>query len=176
MRHATAADVDAIARLHVDSWRRNYRGAYADAFLDGDALLDRLAVWSERLADPPPTHFTIVAERELDDAVVAFAHMILDADPTWGAVLQNLHVTYDRKGQGIGSRLMAETARALVERRPCSGLYLWVREQNTAAQAFYEARGGSRGERTMGGPFPDGSTAPVYRYAWPEPSTLVAIR
>jgi hypothetical protein len=27
--------------LHADSWRRHYRGAYADAFLDGDVLADR---------------------------------------------------------------------------------------------------------------------------------------
>jgi hypothetical protein len=36
-------DDDAIARLHADSWRRNYRRAYYDAFLawrDATVLID----------------------------------------------------------------------------------------------------------------------------------------
>jgi len=35
-RPARASDSEAIAALHADSWRRHYRGAYSDAFLDGD--------------------------------------------------------------------------------------------------------------------------------------------
>ena len=171
-RSATPTDVDAIARLHADSWRGNYRGAYSDAFLDGDALADRLAVWGERLTESEPNHFTVVAE--LDGTLVGFIHTILDVDPTWGAVVQNLHVASDLNRRGIGSRLMAQAARALLERRPSSGLFVWVREDNTRAQAFYEARGGSLAGRTLGGPFADGGRAPVLRYAWPDPSTLLA--
>ncbi|MBV9411286.1 MAG: GNAT family N-acetyltransferase, partial [Acidimicrobiia bacterium] len=37
-RVATIDDVEAIAALHADSWRRNYRGAYLDSYLDGDVL------------------------------------------------------------------------------------------------------------------------------------------
>ena len=171
LRLATAADVDAIARLHVDSWRRNYRGLYSDAFLDGDVLVDRLAVWGDRLTASPSNRFTIVAN--VDGGVAGFVHIILDDDPTWGAVVQNLHVRYDLHGLGIGSRLMAEAARTLLERRSSSGLFVWVREQNTAARAFYEACGGVRAGDKLGGPFPDGGRAPVLRYAWPDPSTLL---
>jgi hypothetical protein len=45
-RHAAPDDVAAIARLHAQSWRGHYRGAYSDAFLDGEAFADRLAVWA----------------------------------------------------------------------------------------------------------------------------------
>ena len=38
---------------------------------------------------------------------------------------------------------MALTAQAVLDSTPASGLYLWVLEQNTAAHAFYTARGGS---------------------------------
>src|SRR6188768_3459087 len=44
LRPATAGDAGQIAALHADSWRRHYRGAYSDAFLDGDVLTDRLRV------------------------------------------------------------------------------------------------------------------------------------
>ena len=171
-RTATAHDADAIARLHADSWRRNYRGAYLDSFLDGDVLVDRLAVWTERLSEPSSNHYTIVVE--LDGAVVGVAHTILDDDPTWGALLENLHVAHDLKRQGAGTRLMSETARVLLSRRPSTGLYLWVLEQNTTAQDFYNARGGAAVERAVRGPFPGGGTAPALRYAWPDPAKLLA--
>jgi hypothetical protein len=49
-RPAGANDAEQIALLHADSWRRRYRGAYADSFLDGDIAADRRSVWSARLA------------------------------------------------------------------------------------------------------------------------------
>ena len=171
-RHATVADVDAVARLHADSWRRHYRGAYPDAFLDGPVFADRLAMWTAQLTPPTPDEFTIVAD--LDGAVVGFARTILYADPAWGALLDNLHVVHDRKGQGIGTRLVAETARTVIARAPTSGLYLKVLEQNTAAQAFYDARRGTRvatgTTQARGGE----GTLTVFTYAWPDPSVLLA--
>jgi GNAT superfamily N-acetyltransferase len=170
-READAGDIESIAALHADSWRRNYRGAYLDSYLDGDVLADRAAVWTNRLASPQVDAITIVAEHEGN--LLGFAHTILDADPTYGALLENLHVTDERKGSGIGTRLMAESARGLIARRPSSGLYLTVLEQNAAAQAFYTARGGIPAGRKVAGPFPGGGMAPVLRYAWPDPAELV---
>src|SRR6266496_5428632 len=51
-REATAKDVEAIAALHADSWRRHYRGAYSDAFLDNEVFADRLQIWTDRLHQP----------------------------------------------------------------------------------------------------------------------------
>src|SRR6266478_3896315 len=97
-RTATPHDVDAIALLHADSWRRNYRGAYLDSFLDGDVFADRAAVWTDRLTQPGAKQHTVVAEHDGD--VVGFAHTILDDDPTWGALLENLHVAHNLKRRG----------------------------------------------------------------------------
>ncbi|HVB09529.1 MAG TPA: GNAT family N-acetyltransferase [Bacillota bacterium] len=44
--------------------------------------------------------------------VVGFVHVILHEDPTWGALLDNLHVRHDRARQGIGTALVGEVARA----------------------------------------------------------------
>src|SRR5207302_251159 len=103
---------------------------------------DRLAVWTERLGRPESSRLTFIAEDA--GGLVGFAHIVLDEDPTWGALLDNLHVAHVMKRRGVGTRLMDATARAVIEGRPCSGLYLWVLEQNDAAQAFYEARRGLR--------------------------------
>jgi ribosomal protein S18 acetylase RimI-like enzyme len=170
-RLAGPADAEAVANLHADSWRRHYRGAYSDAFLDGDVLADRRAVWTEQLRERDPRRLTVVAE---DGGLVGFANTLFDADPIWGALLDNLHVADGHKRRGIASRLLALTAEVLIERPEKTGLYLWVLEQNAGAQAFYEARGArcvGRDVVTPPGGIPSritGSPAKL-RYAWPEP-------
>src|SRR5438046_2953958 len=138
-RSASAIDALAVARLHADSWRRHYRGAYSDAFLDGDVVQDRLSVWIGRLGDPRPEECTIIADR--DGVVVGVAHGILGEDPTRGALLDNLHVAQGLTRRGIGTRLLSLIAQAVVERTPSSGLYLWVLDTNTDEQTFYAAGG-----------------------------------
>jgi GNAT superfamily N-acetyltransferase len=173
LRSAGLRDAEAIALLHADSWRRHYRGAYSDAFLDGDVHADRTVVWTERLRNPDGRSRTIVAEDD-GDRVVAFAHTIFEADPSWGALLDNLHVVYGHKRRGIGSRLLAATAQAVLERG--TGMYLWVLKTNVDAQSFYAARGGVCVERAPVPP-PGGiagrlNGSPVgLRYAWPDPAT-----
>ena len=165
-RQARAGDVEAIAALHADSWRRNYRGAFSDAFLDGDVTVERRTVWAERLGQQQPDHLTLVAV--CDDTVLGFAHTVRDADPTWGALLDNLHVSHQFKRLRIGAQLLKETAGHFVAHQWRPALYLWVLEQNTTAQAFYESQGGRRVERVIAGPFPGGGHAPPFRYAWPD--------
>jgi len=144
-RTAAAHDVQAIASLHADSWRRHYRGAYSDAFLDGDVTGYLAAMWTTRLASQDAQSSTILAEAD-------------------GAI--------------VGTRLMALTARAVLDWSPASGLYLWVLEQNVAAQSFYEARGGACVERAEDPP-PGGDPANLngqpmmLRYAWQDPSRLL---
>jgi ribosomal protein S18 acetylase RimI-like enzyme len=171
LRQATSSDAESVGRLHGESWRRHYRGVYADGYLDDDVFEDRIAVWTERLCSPDPDCCTIVAEMEGE--IVGFAHTLLDDDPLWGALLDNLHVTYECQHHGVGRTLMAETALVLGERRPASGLYLWVLQQNVAAQGFYRSRGGVCVEETIRGPVPGGGYAASLRYAWQDPSTLL---
>jgi GNAT superfamily N-acetyltransferase len=173
-RLAVRSDAPAVAALHADSWRRHYRGAYSDDFLDGEVQSERTAVWSERLGERDGTTHTIVAED--GDGLVGFVHTVFDHDPRWGALIDNLHVVYAEKRRGIGSRLMTLTAQPVLDRG--TGLYLWVLEQNADARAFYEARGGRCVERALVPP-PGGmanrleGTPFGLRYAWPDPAALL---
>jgi ribosomal protein S18 acetylase RimI-like enzyme len=171
-REALEMDAGGIAALHADSWRRHYRGAYLDSYLDGDVLPERLAVWSGRLAGPPPgSQYTSVAEEQ--SAIVGFVHVVFDHDSTWGALLDNLHVRSEFKGNGIGTNLMSRAALGLLRHRPTGSIHLWVLDQNQAAQSFYDARGGIRVESQVRGPFPGGGRALGHRYFWPDASLLV---
>lgn len=174
IRRGGPADAEAIAGLHVDSWRRHYRGAYSDAFLDGDVVVDRLEVWSQRLAADDGSTTTLLAEDA--GTFVGFVHVVFDADPQWGSLVDNLHVIWTRKRDGIGSRLLSSAAGAVVEHGG-GGLYLWVLEQNTAAQAFYSARGGRRADQRRvlppGGHADRLAGSPTgLRYVWADPAVL----
>jgi hypothetical protein len=90
-----------------------------------------------------------------------------------------MHLAAASKRRGIGSRLLAMTAEAVVSRPASTGLYLWVLEQNADARAFYEARGGRCVGRDLVSP-PGGIAGRLtgspakLRYAWPQPAALLA--
>ncbi|WBB61130.1 GNAT family N-acetyltransferase [Streptomyces sp. WMMC500] len=179
-RAAEAADAPAVAALHAASWRRHYRGAYADAFLDGDVVADRETVWAARLAGGRGEHgesgrLTYVCEA--DGAVVGFVHAVLDEHPRWGALVDNLHVAHGSQRRGIGARLMRLAAQGVAGAAPGSGLHLWVLEQNARAQSFYAALGGTRTERALvpppgGDPSRLAGSPACLRYVWPAGAAL----
>ena len=144
IRFAEAHDASAIARLHADSWRHHYRGAYSAFYLDGDLDGERLSVWTTRLEHIPPNEFTLAAQSS--EGLIGFAHVLLDVDPMWGALVENLHVARSLHRNGLGTRLLAAAAEVTIERRPTSAMHLWVLEQNVNGQAFYRARGGEIGQ------------------------------
>jgi ubiquinone/menaquinone biosynthesis C-methylase UbiE/ribosomal protein S18 acetylase RimI-like enzyme len=175
IRAATVRDSGSVARLHADSWRRYYRGSYSDLYLDGDLDDDRMAVWSERLAAADQTTGTLIAERS--ERAVGFVHVQLDADPKWGALIDNFHVDREWQRNGIGTRLLEGAAQLVAQRRPESGIYLWVLERNTRAQGVYLSRGGRLVEwqpvpAPRGDPRNLAGSPRCLRVAWPDPAAL----
>jgi ubiquinone/menaquinone biosynthesis C-methylase UbiE/ribosomal protein S18 acetylase RimI-like enzyme len=176
IRPAAVQDAGSIARLHADNWRRRYRGSFSDFYLDGDLDGDRMSVWSERLSAGDQNAGTLIAERS--GRAAGFVHVELDADPRWGALIDNLHVDRQVEATGVGTLLLEAAARFVAERRPGSTIYLWVLERNTRAQAVYLARGGRLIERQPAPP-PGGDprnlagTPQGIRVAWPDPAALI---
>lgn len=172
-RLARGSDVQAIAALHADSWRRSYRGMLSDEYLDNDLFADRAAVWQQRFHDAAGQLVTLTIMAELKGQILGFAHSVVDEDPEWGTLLDNLHVRHDTKRFGVGTRLMAETAAWLEKRDDTAGLYLWVLEGNVPARQFYDALGGrvvGRGVSHQGG-----ANAPSLRYWWPQLGSLSSL-
>ncbi|MER5652504.1 MULTISPECIES: GNAT family N-acetyltransferase [unclassified Streptomyces] len=161
-RVGDADDAAKVASLHAASWRRHYRGAYADAFLDGDVVADRRAVWSSRLA-APGDHLTVVAEHDAE--LAGFVHVVFDADERWGSLVDNLHVVHGRQRTGTGTALLTRAAEAVAERATGPSMYLWVLEQNTAARQFYRALGGICVERA---PVPPPGGVPARLHGAPD--------
>jgi GNAT superfamily N-acetyltransferase len=162
-RHATPKDATAIAALHAESWRANYRGAYRDEYLDGPVVEDRRRVWQERLSSPASNQLVVLAEN--DGELIGFACAYGADDPTWGSMLDNLHVRPGQQGRGTGAALLAEVAAWCRANYAGCGLYLWVLEQNRGAQRFYRRLGASDEGGELSEP-PGGGQIRGRRYAW----------
>jgi GNAT superfamily N-acetyltransferase len=160
---ADAGDADAIAALHTDSWRAAYRGILPDDFLDWHAADNRRQLWRHRLSAPADTQFVLKAVR--DGRLCGFACTYLDADPAWGALLDNLHVAPDLTAAGIGGQLLRATIARVRDVRANPSLHLWVFEANTRARRFYEQHGGRALEHAQVEVLP-AIVVPSVRYGW----------
>jgi ribosomal protein S18 acetylase RimI-like enzyme len=160
-----------VAELHARSWRESYRGAFRDEFLDGDLVGERLRVWRERLERAPENQLVRLAVDGADLAgfVCAYgAH-----DPSWGSLIDNLHVSSAHKRSGIGSALMRQAGAWLAPRYPDLEVYLWVLEVNASARRFYEQIGArNAGVSTMESH--GGAVVQSCRYTWRRPALLSA--
>jgi ribosomal protein S18 acetylase RimI-like enzyme len=162
IRVATSADSPRIAALHAASWRYAYRGALSDEYLAGDLESDRRQLWARRLAEPTENQRVLIAEDGCH--LLGFACVYVGEDPQWGSYLNNIHVVQAAQGRGIGRLLLHVTAQACRSSHP-GGLYLWVLQSNTKAQAFY-ARHGAKNTGADLWEAPGGTTAPLFRFSW----------
>jgi ribosomal protein S18 acetylase RimI-like enzyme len=173
LRPAGPDDIHAITTLHVDNWRRHYAGALSAEYLAHEAPANRLDRWQARLGGQPTVPATTTVAVDDAGALVGFVHTIFDEDPADGSLLDNLHVVHSHARSGIGTQLMAASARAVLDHAgTTTGLYLEVLTQNVNAQKFYEARGGTNvGAQVWHAP--DGNDDAVFRYVWRDPSVLL---
>jgi GNAT superfamily N-acetyltransferase len=158
----------------------------SDAYLDGAVLEDRAQLWAARLARPDPGQYVAVVEGEQGDAgaedgnegqqpsrLAGFVCAYAAHDPTWGTLLDNLHVTPTFQRTGLGTQLMSAAARWCVANHLGPRLYLWVLEANTAARRFYERLGATDVGMDTWSP-PGGGAIARRRYAWSSLATLTA--
>lgn len=162
-REAKNTDVDRIANLHAQSWQQNYRGSFSDEFLDNEVLDDRLAVWHERFNNPKENQHIVIAEE--NGLLLGFICSYFKESPIYGTYLDNLHVSDDAKGKGIGTKLMGNLAQEINGRNYKNGFYLWVLNANYAAISFYDRIGGKSLETVEANDIGD-TVFQKTRYVW----------
>jgi GNAT superfamily N-acetyltransferase len=160
---ATHRDHIAIAALHAESWKQNYRGIYTESYLANGVDEDRKNTWHKRLSEPAVNQRAIMA---IDAGeLIGFACVFLDNDPGYGSLLDNLHVSSGKKNTGVGKMLMKACADLIAREALSQSMYLWVYEVNTNARNFYDRLGADNlGVQSLQNK--DGSFAPACRYVW----------
>jgi ribosomal protein S18 acetylase RimI-like enzyme len=143
IRPAALEDVDAIATVHVRTWRSAYAGLLPQTVLDGLDVGARAAMWRRGIEGRTPPGAIFVAESA--GALVGFIAVGTyrapggERDPSAGQVFA-IYVTPDHWSTGAGRELM----RAAIEHLTDHGLAevrLWVFADNPRARRFYERCG-----------------------------------
>ncbi|HEY6800457.1 MAG TPA: GNAT family N-acetyltransferase [Agromyces sp.] len=137
VRPARIEDVDAMARVLVQSWRETYRGLISDRVLDDPGFVAaRERFWSTALVDERYRANRIaVAERDGVVVGVAMAGPPEAHEPGWSLHLYVLYVLAPEHGSGAGAALLD----AVIS--PHESAALWVADPNPRAQAFYRKHG-----------------------------------
>lgn len=136
MRPATAADADAIGRVHADTWRATYAGVLPNTAFDVQA---RQRCWREAFEREWPTTSAVFVAED-DRAVVGFAGVGASREQDDVGELFTIYVEPARWGTGAGRALLEQAERSLAASGFGEAL-LWVLEGNERAESFYRAAG-----------------------------------
>ncbi|WP_201862338.1 GNAT family N-acetyltransferase [Microvirga soli] len=148
IRDAVEADVEGIAKAHVQGWRESYKDFLRPDALVGLSVEERMQMWRRALAEPEPRARLLVAETN-DGEIVGF----IRGGPIRGkgaellaseAEIFAIYLLDRVKRQGIGRKLMAGVFHHLAAHNLRS-VGLWVLKDNLEARRFYEALGGIAG-------------------------------
>ena len=136
LRAAIPSDALAVARIHVRSWQRGYRGLLPDTYLDGLVPEERAVryTFGNFSAHHPAT---MVATE--GDVIRGFVTTGPSPDAGVGEMLA-LHVDPAHWRSGIGRVLLAAARERLV-RHGFSSAVLWALDGNQRADRFYRADG-----------------------------------
>jgi len=170
IRAASTEDLTRISELHALSWQQNYQQALSAEFLQKHVQADRNQLWKQRLHQPKSKQHVLVAEQ--DGHFCGFICVFRANHSKYGAIIDNLHVSPQKKGQGIGCQLMLAAAQWLDEVSPEHGVYLEVLACNTKAIEFYRSRSG---KNAACGYWltPCGNKVEEFIYTWSTPKMLI---
>src|SRR5260370_41729117 len=180
VRPAIIADVQAIARVDVETWQATYAGVLPDHLLVGLSERQRALVWSRFISRRPGD--TIVAlQRGVPEISQPEGGRVLgfgscgpqrDEDIPFAGEVFTLYVDVDEQGRGIGRQILL----ALFARLVRCGLYsdaIWVLADNPARFFYDRVAGKAVGRRrlTVGRAEVD-----AIAYGWPDLASVIQSR
>jgi ribosomal protein S18 acetylase RimI-like enzyme len=118
IREATAADVPALARLHVITWN----ATYAPFGLKGPSVHVREQQWRAKFAKNEPDWFCLIVQRATGD-LVGFAQANRSDNPVYQGELAKIHLLRDYQRLGLGRRLVGRVARRFLS---CGITSMWL--------------------------------------------------
>jgi len=136
IRKAEPADAAGIAHVQVQSWRTTYAGIVPEAFLANMSENEQTARWQMMLTDE---NVVLVAERERRIVGFTIAGPSRDRAQGCDAELYAIYLHAVDQKLRIGTELLRETARALME-RGFTSMDVWVLAANPSKN-FYLRRG-----------------------------------
>ena len=134
LREAVAADIPALAELHVTTWNATYNT------VRGPTIATRAWQWNQVFANENRRDFVLVLE-DRNGRLIGF---------TWGrphegefeGELSKIYLRWEYHGLGLGRRMMVETARWFLDRGIHS--FILFAELSNPTLGFCDRMGGER--------------------------------
>jgi ribosomal protein S18 acetylase RimI-like enzyme len=140
IRRATPDDADAIAKIHVDSWRSAYRDLVPEAYLDKLDYGRRAQYLKNSLTEKSEEAYLW----EQDGKVFGFLTLAqcrdADVDQKTTGEICGIYLDPENWRKGIG-RELCRYSEGLLGTRGNLSIVLWVFAGNDQARRFYEAMG-----------------------------------
>lgn len=133
-RDAVAADIPALAELHVTTWNATYNTAR------GPTIATRTGQWHQVFAKEDRRDFVLVLE-DRNGRLIGFTWGKPDVGEFEGQ-LSKIYLRWEYHGLGLGRRMMAETARRFLGRGIHS--FILFAELSNPTLGFYDRMGGER--------------------------------
>jgi GNAT superfamily N-acetyltransferase len=130
IRDATADDIPALARLHVETWN----ATYAPFRIKGPSAELRERQWREKFANPAPAWFCIVVQRP-DGALIGFAQGNASDHPEYAGELNKIYLRSDYQRLGIGRQLLGHVARRFLS-FGITSMWLYGDARNPSSRAW----------------------------------------
>lgn len=134
LREAVAADVPALAELHVTTWNATYRTSR------GPTIATRTWQWDQVFAKESRRDFVLVLE-DRDSRLIGFTWGI-PHEGEFAGQLSKIYLRWEYHGLGLGRRLLHETARRFLARG--IGSFILFAEASNPTLGFYDRLGGER--------------------------------
>lgn len=148
IRQAQLDDAEAIAQVHVQSWRETYQGIVPAEFLDALSVEKRAASWRKTLANLDSASVCLVAT-DTSGKVCGFVHGGKTRDEGEDGEIFAIYLLRKHQKCGLGRRLWQEAV-AFLRERGHRALHLWVLADNAIGREFYRKAGGRQdGEKVI---------------------------
>jgi len=168
VRLARPEDAEALAHVHVETWRDTYAGILPDRVLLGMSKRREQGGWSGAVLRGERIYVSETEDRGITGFGSCGTNRIRNMP--CGAEVYTLYVLPDHQGRGHGKALFLRMLRELSARHYESVL-VWVLRDNPA-RFFYEAQGGERlaerEEHLWGASVPQ----VAYRWSLPRPDRV----
>lgn len=138
-REANLEDAPAVAKVHVESWRKSFAGIVPEEFLDSLSVEKRTKAFEQRLGE---ANYKMFVAEDSKKGIVGFADFgkARESDFEFEAELYAIYLLREFQGKGIGENLFRLCQKAMID-EGFDSMYLKTLAISPY-KSFYEKMGG----------------------------------